>query len=461
MLNSDLIDQKLQPSVRTARSRLRGYLARRSRQLWRLLLIVVLGLLFMAGILEAWRGASLIGLPDVGDPFDVAGFRAFRVPPENDAFILLRQAQEKLVDMPSLPLAVRKLGPMGWSKSAPESRDWVAANREALAMFRAASERPDGIALPDPGSDDADEEMKLGLFVELIRLETSRLEELGDMDAAWRWYLAVFRMQALLTRRGSMFQRANAARNFVRLRPRIAAWATDRRTGVPLLRRALADVKALEPNPKENSFSLKVDYLVFMHELDREWGSVQQGSEEDQQVRIGRYPLPPNLASSAYAVRRYFLNEPERSRRVLRLAFANWLEHQGDRDPSRLKPAVRATFPVGKQQGSASFYPVRADAPAGARRVPPQVLAKWLVGTKDAKLVLLIWPWPSIRGSERREYRDLVVLLASEVFERERGSPPPSEGALVGQYLDELPSDDSEENDDGKTPIVRDSHVDN
>ncbi len=89
MLNCDVIDQKLQPSVRTWRSRLRGYLARRSRQLLRLMLIVVIALLFMAGILEAWRGASLVGLPDIGDPFDVAQFRAFRVPPENDSFVLL------------------------------------------------------------------------------------------------------------------------------------------------------------------------------------------------------------------------------------------------------------------------------------------------------------------------------------------------------------------------------------
>jgi hypothetical protein len=268
-------------------------------------------------------------------------------------------------------------------------------------------------------------------------------------------------MQNHVIRRGSMFQRASAARFCVRLRPGVAAWAADRRTGVPLLRRALADVKALEIKPGGSLFSLKVDYLVLSRELDREWGFVQQGSEEDQQVSIFGERLPPNMTWPAYAARRYFRNEPERSRRVLQLAFANWLSHAGDRDPVRQKPAVRATFQVARHPGSASFYQVPADAPAAARRMPPHDLAEWLAGTLDAKVLLLAWPWPSIRGVERREYRSLVVLLASELFERERGSPPTSEESLVGVYLDELPSDDSEEHDDGKAPTLGDSHVDN
>jgi hypothetical protein len=130
---------------------------------------------------------------------------------------------------------------------------------------------------------------------------------------------------------------------------------------------------------------------------------------------------------------------------MLRLAYANWLAHVGEKDPGRRKPAVRASYQIGKQGAGASFYPVRPDAPAAARALAPPQLAEWLVGTLDAKLLLSQWPWPSIRGSERRAYRNLVVLLASELFERERGSPPPSEEALVGTYLDELPGDGSEE----------------
>jgi hypothetical protein len=454
MSTDEAITQTSPPLAVSVRSRFRGYARRRGRQLVRLLGIVAIGLAFLAGAVEIYRGASLIGLPDVGDPFDVAEFRAFRVPPEDDAFVLFRQAQKKLSAMPRLPLAVRRLGPLAWSKSAPELRDWVNANRDALEMLKAASERPDGIAARNPDRDDNDDDVNLGFFVELTRLEASRLEEQGDMAGAWSRYLAVLRMQAHVRRRGSMYQRSFADYTCTWMRARVAAWAGDPRTRAPLLRRALDDVKVCEPRPEWDSFSLKVDYLVMMHELERKDGWVEQGEHEDQQIHIGGTLLPPNLAWSAYATRRFFKNEPERSRRVVQLAYANWLAHVGEKDPGRFKPAVRASFKVGRNAGSASFYPVPPEATTAARRISPKKLAEWLVGTLDAKLLLSQWPWPSIRGSEQREYRDLVVLLASELYQRERGSTPPSDEALVGLFLEQLPSDGSDDLDDAQTPTV-------
>jgi hypothetical protein len=450
------IDEASRRSAHPVRSRFHGYLLRRGRQFWRLLLFTAVGLAFVAGAAEVYRGASLIGLPDVGDPFDVAQFRDFRIPPENDAFVLFRQARTKLSEMPHLPLAVRRLGPLSWSKSAPELREWVSANRDALEMFRAASKRPHGIPLPNPDRDDGDDGVDLGLFVELVRLEASRLEERGNMAGAWSWYRAVLRVQAHVTRRGAMWQRAVVDHYCVRMRPLIAAWAANPRTSAKQLRQALSDVKACEPKPESEAFSLKVDYLVMIHELDRKGGLIERGEVSDQQVRIGGQLLPPNLARTVYVTQRFLLNEPERSRRVLQLAYANWLAHVGEQDPGRLKAAVRAIFEIERQGASASFYPVRPDAPHAARALSPPQLAEWLVGAHDAKLLLAQWPWPEIRGSERRAYRDVVVLLASELFERERGSPPPTEQALVGPYLDRLPGDGSDDFDDGQTPTVRD-----
>ena len=122
MSTSNATDQASQVSAPGPRSRLRGYLVRRGRQLGRALLILLIGLLFMAGLLEAWRGASMLGLPDVGDPFDVAEFQAFRIPPEQDAVGLFRRAQEKLTRMPNVSNAASRLGPnVGWSKVAPSS----------------------------------------------------------------------------------------------------------------------------------------------------------------------------------------------------------------------------------------------------------------------------------------------------------------------------------------------------
>ena len=145
------------------------------------------------------------------------------------------------------------------------------------------------------------------------------------MAEAWNWYRAIFRVKLHVMRRGSIFRQWVADRNCSSLRTRIAAWAADRRTNVLLIRRALDDVLPGELKPEWDAFSLKADYIDMMKELDKDWGPVQQGEDEDQQVRIGGEPLPPGLAWIPYAAKRYVWNEPERSRRVLRLAFANWL----------------------------------------------------------------------------------------------------------------------------------------
>jgi hypothetical protein len=456
MSTTEAIDQPSQSPVRSWRSRLRGYLVRRARQFLRLMLVFALGLLFMAGLLEAWRGASLIGLPHVGDPFDVAAIREFKIPEEDDAMVLLRQAQERLTLMPGLPTAVLRRGPsIGWSKAAPELRDWVKANRDLLELFRAASERKDGI--PHPGIDrDFSYYHFVWEFAWLVLLEASRLEEQGDMEGAWSWYRSLFRMKVHVMRRGSVFQRFLADRHCSGLRPRIATWAADRRTSVPLLRTALAEVLAGEPKPEWDAFSLKVDYLAQMHEFDKEWGHVQQGEEADQHVKILGEDLPPNIAWLPYAAKRYFWNEPERSRRVMRLAFANWLAHAQNKDPQLQKPVVRAVFQGGNRKTALYFYPVDPKAPATARKLAPADLAKWFLSTRDAKLLLDFWPWPAIRTTERREYRALVVTLADELYKRDHGKPPASEADLVGSYLDHLPSDGSEELDDGRAQTVSD-----
>jgi hypothetical protein len=420
------------------------------------MLILVLGLLFMAGALEAWRGASLIGLPNTGDPFDVAAFGEFRIPAEDDAIVLLRRAQQKLTRMPGLASAVLRRGPsIGWSKAAPELRDWVDANRPALEVFRAASERKDG--LPHPG---VEQEIYyytfVGEFSWLVLLEASRLEEQGDMEGAWTCYRALFRMKTHVMRRGSVFQRFLVDRNCSFLRPQVATWAANPRTAVPLLRRALAEVLAGEPKPEWDAFSLKVDYLDQMHELEKEWGRAYWAVEEAQHVKIFGEDLPPNLAWLPYAAKRYFWNEPERSRRVLRLAFANWLAHAENKDPQLRKPAVRASFRGSNRNTAVYFYPVDPKSPATARKLTPESLAKWFVGTKDAQVLLHFWPWPAIRTTERREHRALVVTLAEELYKRDHGKPPASESDLVGRYLDHLPSDGSEELDDGSAQTISD-----
>src|SRR3954454_13191105 len=83
----------------TSRQRL-PLLRRRLRQLLRVTLVLAACLVLAAVALGIWWLRSLDGLPDVGDPFDVAAFRAFRIPEDQNAFTFFRRANEKLGPFP-------------------------------------------------------------------------------------------------------------------------------------------------------------------------------------------------------------------------------------------------------------------------------------------------------------------------------------------------------------------------
>ena len=166
----------------TKEPRLRRYLARRGRQSGECSCISLLPSL-LGRVLEIYRGAGMIGLPDVGDPFDVEAFRAFRVDPDQDSFVLFRKAQERLTRMPFVD---GKAGLIwSWSKTTPKRRDWVNANRPVLELFLTAADRPDGIPNPTFDRNSPSNNPYLGEFAWLALLEASRLEEQGDMTGAW------------------------------------------------------------------------------------------------------------------------------------------------------------------------------------------------------------------------------------------------------------------------------------
>jgi hypothetical protein len=399
-------------------------------------------------------------LPDIGDPFDVAAFNDRKISDDQDAFVTFRQAAARLSREPDLPRSVRSAGPgVGWSKADAKLRQWVEANREVLELFKRAARQLDGIAHPI-GTESAFSivRVQLGPFIWLAVLEGSRLEERGDMAGAWACYRAVLAMRAHLMRRGTAYERLFAELNGKWLPKRVAAWAADPRTEVLLLRRALDDVIEIRPRPEWDLSSLKVDYMLAMRELDRPIG-LTIVDDDDLKYRIGGEALPPKLAWSVYRVRMFLLNEPERSRRILRLVFANWLAHVQDPAEGHRRPVVRASFKNFGEKTGLLFYAPGPNLPAGGRRLSPPDMARWLLTAHDAKLLLGQWPWPSIQNSERRGHRALLVLLATKIYRRERGEVPPSEEALVGTYLESLPDDGTADLDDGMIPTVEEARV--
>jgi len=433
-------------------------LRKRLRQLLRVTIVLAIGLALGAMALGIWWLTSLNGLPDIGDPFDVAAFRASRIPDDQNAFTFLRRANETVTPEPELsPTVGRSAGNFSWSKGHPKVRAWVEANRQALELFQQGAERSD--AIPDLDGDPSNfASVSLYELNVLALLEGSKRQESGDSAGAWDCYRAVLRMTAHVSRRRSAHpDRVN--RWWGWLRQELATWAADLGTTIPQLQTALDEALKTEPTPEWDSFALKMGYLEIMRSLERPMNPlVQQEIEGERTYRLGDMQVSADIIGSIEASRRFLLREPERSRRVVRLLWANYLAHVATRELQARKPAVRALLTAMMSSG-VPLYPVSPDSPAGARALPPQEIARWLVSAHDAKLRILGAnsdgiTWPPNR-LHRRSHRELVIMLATELYHRERGALPPSEESLVGTYLNRLPDDGSADLTDETTPTVK------
>jgi hypothetical protein len=444
-------------------------LRKRLRQLLRVVVVLAACVAVAATAFVVWWLNSLNGLPDIGDPFDVAAFRAFRIPHDQNAFAFLRRAHEKLTPIRCgeglRPDAAR----FSWSIADPASREWAGENREALELFLQGADQLDA-SLPagEPAGN-----MDLGNLTWVAFLEGSRRQESGDTAGAWDCHRAVLRMITHIRRRGGPLQRYSAKRANPTLQRRLADWAADLRTTIPQLYAALEEVLRNQPNSDWDLFAIKSGYLELMREIEQPMPlRIQQEIEGEWRIGRGDMALSPTMVDGLESARRLLLREPERSRRVLRLLCAHYMAHLETRELPPRKPAVWAWFsyltstnPVTKGTISVPLYPVSPGAPAGARALPPQELARWLVATLDARLRLVQghsyeWPWPPDRVADRRgvadrkAYRELVIMLATEIYRRERGTLPSSDEALVGTYLKSLPDDRSPDVYDGTAPIV-------
>ena len=121
-------------------------LRKRLRQLARVTLVLAIGLAVAASAFAIWWLNSLNGLPDIGEPFDVAAFRAFSVPDDQNAFTFLRRANEKITPIRGWTQgegAEPDDPKFSWSIANPKLREWAGENREALELFLQGADRPD------------------------------------------------------------------------------------------------------------------------------------------------------------------------------------------------------------------------------------------------------------------------------------------------------------------------------
>src|SRR5262249_12796260 len=159
---------------------------------------------------------QLMGLPDIGEPFDVETFRSFKIPDDRNAHLLYFRAAKLLKPLKTGRQASGQPVDMlaRWSTADPEVRRWAEENREALELYRQGSERTDSLgAVPKFDGYHVDLwglGIPMGSLEALALLEGSRLEERSDMAGAWGWYRAVLRVIHHVGRHGTVYRRSVA-----------------------------------------------------------------------------------------------------------------------------------------------------------------------------------------------------------------------------------------------------------
>jgi hypothetical protein len=416
------------------------WLVKSRRRIWGLVAV----LLAMIAGPPLWWVMQLVGLPDIGEPFDVEGFSSARIPDDQNAFVLYRQAAALLKPLKQADTskAPRVDVLLGWSKAAPEVRRWVEENGGVLALYRQASERPDTLDPPMASQPERywDLHSFLDWFQELALLEASRREAHGDMAGAWDWYRAVLRTIHHICRRGTLIRRLISQRWHGELRNQVTSWAQDSRTTPALIRRALEDVIACEALAPSESYTLKAEYLNAEELLADRYNPGRhmppawlKSLGSMQAIESLGIVLTPEQLQSIVAAWRFSRREPERSRRVLRLVTANWLAYF--ELPPDQRPSPDANVAPWE------LYAFGPAAPAKARALSPEALGRWLDTTHDVQEILRLFNWRGLRIKELTGHRDLVIRLAGQLYRRDRGTEPPTPEDLVGPYLKSLPAE--------------------
>lgn len=398
--------------------------------------LMIFGTVALAGLsaFATWWMTTLSGLPDIGDPFDVEAFVEAPVRDDENAYVLYRQAADRFVEEPSEIT-------LDWATTGPVGRGWLERNRESLELWRRGSERPGSLYVPARSLDlmtPLPVVNTVRQIIRLARLEGGRLESEGDLGGAWRWYRAMFRSSRHLGRHATAIERFVGIQVHQQACRQLTLWASDPRVTPSELRRALdlaiEDYRATSPA----SDTLKVEYLGFLKTYD-----------DPELVRkclndfatAGRANSPWFARDAGlFGVSKVLKKEPERSRRVTRLIYANLLA-VCDLPAARRPPvACQLPNPGGGPGLLADLYQLDDSSTPQARAIQPERVIGWFRSTLYAsRLTPALSPILQAIDREKTTQATLVIALANRLFEKERGKPPESYRDLVGPYLEALP----------------------
>ena len=399
----------------------------RARDWRRLALLVSYALIGSVVCGLSWRHSQLIGLPDVGEPFDVAAGAA-EVPDGRNAFVPYRQATALFRDMNEAEGKSFGNANLRWSAADTTLRGWVADQAGAIALFREGSERPEvRLAMPArssrllENSEKSEIARRLSWIGDAALFEAGRLRAAGDPAGAWALLRSVVRASRHLQRAVPTMQGRIHALTLVQFaRGPVTEWAEDPTVGVDLLRKALRDLAAAEALTPPVSLTYREEYLDAEDSLANPQPLIAERAR--QRTQAG----PFGLLGPAPALEAFLRNEPERSRRILRLLVANdlaWCDRPAMERPALAVPRLQ-------------IYVPDPAAPPASRALPPGELARWA----DSSMIAPAPPW-RMGEIEKWDKTDrwsigwLKAVVAVPLFTREMGRPPDSPAEAIQHYF--------------------------
>jgi hypothetical protein len=428
----------------------------RLRKQWHRGLTLLLALL-IGGVLatSAVRTLRMWGLPKVAEPFDVAAFKAEVIPEAENGYSLYLDARRSLTERPkSIWTQNARLDPE-WNGLLPEMKTWFDQNLPAIETWRRGTQRR-FVQVVRSSNPSVEEQTYPGdtiMWSRLALLQASRLEADGNVDKAWRWHLARIRFALQNNRRGSLIERWSSSFAFSQIISRTQAWADQPGVTVAGLRDAISDLEAVDSLYPKRSDSLKAQYLWFVEMLDNAHIRLEQDEPNAANGPTRSFPVPIPLRPLFWNAELYLKAEPERSRRVLRLIFANSLP-QADKPP-RDRTKIVSTDPLVFEFEPGQTPPISAESLVAQIQSAPLIKAYRDMGKGRGFTVSTLDDWPTLFDTDRRAVANLIVTLASRMYEIETGTWPASPELLVGKAIAKLP-DDYLAPDGGDVKIVPD-----
>ena len=254
-------------------------------------------------------------------------------------------------------------------------------------------------------------------------------------------------------RHAGLVERRYGARMHELASRRIVRWASDPRVDAGMLRRALEDVQAADRLTAPVSDALKMEYLLVLRELKELKSFPNEVPLPGGSGGVLDQFVPWSAKRDFQQFRFRATNETERSRRVVRFLFANWLA-QVDKPAAERTPKTKI--------GDIYFYEFDRSVARAARDVSPAtvdraidetILARWLFrrterGPQIDESAFGAWEGDGFFAVNAGGDRCCWSSWPRSFIGGRKVERPATAGELLGGYLKELPEGISRDDTD-------------